>query len=337
MNLLTIIDQEPAWRLSLTLLHFLWQGLVTVIVIAFLLRLLREAPSRLRYLVLIAGMPAMVLCVLTTFLLVDSSSLEDGQVSSQRSVGPMANVSSGDSRAVDFRVQTPLLPAGTGSSDSNENSEASEQQNASDQDAIGPAPASDARTPGKNTGQASAIENAMRPWAPVFVCCYLAGVIVLLARVAIGFRGSSRIGKTSRAVTESRLLVSVSELAMQMKIAIVPPVRWCADVAVPVVIGVTRPVILLPVAAATGMSEEQLCAVIAHELAHVRRFDLLLNLMQRVVESLLFFHPAVWWLSRRISMEREYACDELVLSAGYQRARYADALLSSERIVSFGP
>ncbi|MCA9065575.1 MAG: M48 family metalloprotease, partial [Planctomycetaceae bacterium] len=106
------------------------------------------------------------------------------------------------------------------------------------------------------------------------------------------------------------------------------------EVSVPVVIGIVRPVILIPAGAATGLSEDQLLAVIAHELAHIRRYDLLVNLLQRVIEALLFFHPVVWWLSHRISQEREHACDDLVLAAGYPRARYADALLRMAELAS---
>lgn len=106
-----------------------------------------------------------------------------------------------------------------------------------------------------------------------------------------------------------------------------PVLRWSARVSTPVVLGILRPLILLPSGAATGLSLEQLEAIVAHELAHIRRHDLLANLLQRVIESLLFFHPAVWWVSRQVSRAREQACDEAVLAAGFARARYADALV----------
>ena len=68
-------------------------------------------------------------------------------------------------------------------------------------------------------------------------------------------------------------------------------------------------------------------AILTHELAHLRRYDHLVNLLQRVVEALLFFHPAVWYVSRRISIERENCCDDLVLAAGAERLGYADSLV----------
>ncbi len=73
--------------------------------------------------------------------------------------------------------------------------------------------------------------------------------------------------------------------------------------------------VLLPAALLTGMPAELLEAVIAHELAHIRRLDLWVNLGQRVVETLLFYHPAVWWLSARVRREREVCCDEAAAGA----------------------
>src|SRR4029453_8886762 len=97
-------------------------------------------------------------------------------------------------------------------------------------------------------------------------------------------------------------------------------------------------VILLPLACALQLSPAQLEAILAHELAHVRRHDYLLNLIQTAIETLLFFHPAVWWMSRRIRTEREHAADDLALRAtGNNRARYADALAALEELRTAPP
>jgi beta-lactamase regulating signal transducer with metallopeptidase domain len=91
-------------------------------------------------------------------------------------------------------------------------------------------------------------------------------------------------------------------------------------------IGWLRPIVLLPVQALTGLSEEQLRAVIAHELAHVRRLDAFVNLFQIRGRSAAFYHPAMWWLNRRIRGERELACDEVAVSMTGDRLDYARAL-----------
>ena len=96
----------------------------------------------------------------------------------------------------------------------------------------------------------------------------------------------------------------------------------------PVVVGWIKPLILLPVGVISGLSEAQLQAVIAHELAHVRRHDYLVNILQTVIEAAFFYHPAVWWLSGRIRAERELCCDDIAIGALESRSNYGRALLA---------
>ena len=96
--------------------------------------------------------------------------------------------------------------------------------------------------------------------------------------------------------------------------------------------GLARPVILLPTIALTGLTSEQWQAILAHELAHVRRSDYLINSLQTVVETLLFYHPAVWWVSGRIRLEREHCCDELAVAACGDAAVYMRALAEMEHL-----
>jgi protein involved in polysaccharide export with SLBB domain/beta-lactamase regulating signal transducer with metallopeptidase domain len=111
-----------------------------------------------------------------------------------------------------------------------------------------------------------------------------------------------------------------------------------AWVQVPSVIGALRPVVLLPASALSGLSPQQLEAILAHELAHVRRHDYLVNLLQAAAETLLFYHPAVWWVSCRVREERELCCDDVAAEACGDRVLYARALadLESRRDVPGG-
>jgi hypothetical protein len=117
------------------------------------------------------------------------------------------------------------------------------------------------------------------------------------------------------------------------------PVRLCVSalVEVPTVIGWLRPVILLPAGALVGLSASQLELVLAHELAHVRRSDYLVNLLQTAVETLLFYHPAVWWVSHRVRVEREHCCDDLAVAACGSALRYARALTQLEDVRASAP
>ncbi len=111
-----------------------------------------------------------------------------------------------------------------------------------------------------------------------------------------------------------------------MKLKAVPIVFTCARVSSPVVVGILRPLILLPPSLLCGLDATQLAAILSHEMAHIRRHDPLFNLVQRVIESLLFFHPIVWWLSRRVTIERENCCDDMA-AAHVGRLTYAEALV----------
>src|ERR1700728_45832 len=104
----------------------------------------------------------------------------------------------------------------------------------------------------------------------------------------------------------------------------------CLWLQAPAVIGWFRPIVLLPVTALTGLSEEQLQSVIAHELAHIQRLDPFVNLFQISVEALLFYHPAVWWLNKRIRAEREHCCDDVAVSLCGNPVEYARALTLME-------
>jgi beta-lactamase regulating signal transducer with metallopeptidase domain len=100
----------------------------------------------------------------------------------------------------------------------------------------------------------------------------------------------------------------------------------CDQLAAPVLIGILRPVILLPPAALNGWTIEQLEMVLWHELAHLRRWDNLINLIQRIVESLLCFHPAVWWISAWARLEREYCCDLIVVQRPGRPRAYVETV-----------
>lgn len=105
-------------------------------------------------------------------------------------------------------------------------------------------------------------------------------------------------------------------------------VAVCDHLATPLMVGIVRPPILLAPAALTGWSADQLEMVLLHELAHVRRWDNLVNLLQRVVESLLFFHPAVWIVSRWVRRDREDCCDAVVVARTAKPQAYAELLVA---------
>lgn len=107
-----------------------------------------------------------------------------------------------------------------------------------------------------------------------------------------------------------------------------PRLGLSAEIDAPCALGFWRPLVLLPVCALTALTPDQLQAILAHELAHIRRYDYLVNLLQRAVEVVFFYHPAVWWLSHQVALEREHCCDDAAIALCGDRAVYAHALLA---------
>jgi len=155
---------------------------------------------------------------------------------------------------------------------------------------------------------------------------WFAGVALFSLRATGGILLIERLKRRGVRPVSSELLKMCQML--QRRLGIDRAVHYCETrlVAAPAVIGLFRPVVLLPVKALTGLSEAQLEAIIAHELAHIRRLDSLMNLFQVGAETLLFYHPAVWWVSRRIRAERENCCDDEAIRACGDAVGYARAL-----------
>jgi TonB family protein len=162
------------------------------------------------------------------------------------------------------------------------------------------------------------------------------GVIVFSMRLAWG---SKQVAVLRRSGEPADGPVLAMAAALAKRIGLTRPVRLLISSLAegPSVVGWIRPVILLPAATLIGLTPEQLEAVLAHEFAHIRRYDYLVNILQMVVESLLFYHPAVWWTSSRIRHERELCCDDLAVSLCGNPLCYARALTKLERLRTLAP
>ena len=154
---------------------------------------------------------------------------------------------------------------------------------------------------------------------------------LLAARMALGMlwiaRSASRMGAT-HASWQARL----SRMAQDAGVTRPVRLRILDDIASPLTAGIWRPMVLVPAALITGMPPQLLEALLAHELAHIRRHDYLLNLLQNVIEALLFFHPAVWWISRGVRHEREHIADDFAARQLGEPRRLALALSELERL-----
>ena len=170
------------------------------------------------------------------------------------------------------------------------------------------------------------IRTTLDAWLPYLVWAWLAGVTFLLARFAGGSWRVHRLRAASRAEPTSPWQAAGEQIAKRLRLVIPFRVVESALVDTPSVIGFMRPLVLLPIAVLSSLSPGQVEAVLAHELAHIRRRDYAVNLLQTVAETLLFFHPAIWWVSSRIREAREYCCDDVAVEVCGAPAAYAAAL-----------
>jgi TonB family protein len=162
------------------------------------------------------------------------------------------------------------------------------------------------------------------------------GVVLFSVRLAWGSRQVAVLRKSGEPAEGPVVAVAASLAA---RLGLTRPVRLLITSLAegPSVVGWIRPVILLPAATLLGLTPEQLEAVLAHEFAHIRRYDYLVNVLQMVVETLLFYHPAVWWTSARIRHERELCCDDLAVSLCGDPVCYARALTKLEKLRTLAP
>jgi len=179
-------------------------------------------------------------------------------------------------------------------------------------------------------GLSPAIEQRVELWLPWAVVAWLSGVLVISGRLVIAYLRVRRLCFEGVRPLRPELQSVVDRLADSLELRCVVRVLESARVAVPLVVGWMRPVILLPPSVLMGLSPLQLELIISHELAHVKRLDYLFNLLQIVVETLLFYHPFVRAISIRVRRERENCCDDVVVARTGDSVSYARALTEVE-------
>jgi hypothetical protein len=163
------------------------------------------------------------------------------------------------------------------------------------------------------------------------------GVLIISARSLGGWISIQRMRRRATPIESRGCRSCLARLTERLAIRRSVALLESEQVHVPSVMGWLRPAILLPFSAMTGMSIQHVEAILAHELAHVRRNDYLVNLIQTAVETLLFYHPAIWWISRQVRNERENCCDDLAVRAIGDVRVYSAALAAMEEIRMIEP
>jgi beta-lactamase regulating signal transducer with metallopeptidase domain len=306
-----------AEAVGMGLLNFTWMGFLLGAVLGLILSTFRRRSPRLRYGVALTGFLLLSLTPLATI------------GNALNAVLPMASLAPGSAATTDamaLPVQRPIGALVSG-----------EISDGISDTSVEISPAAPAGAFGF-VHMLGNTQSAMRVWldqtgrvlhaaAPWLTLGWAAGVLLFGLRLLGGAWFTRSLRWRGTASLEARWQARLEQLCAGAGIKRAVCVLQSTATAVPLVVGWLRPVILMPAAVFTGLTPHQVELLLAHELAHIRRLDPLVNLLQAMVETLLFFHPVVWWLSRRIREERELCCDDFALSLCGGRVAYAQALL----------
>jgi beta-lactamase regulating signal transducer with metallopeptidase domain len=300
-----------AERIGWTLVHSLWQFVLIALVAFALHRALQRLPATVRYWALLAAMVVMVAVPVATWLSLwsvetpaaaarlDAAEPRGKAPGMHHPDAPVAMEGMPATSPVSVR-QSPLLAAEPGAIDL--------------------------------VSFRSKARQLIEPRLLVLVLIWLVGVLLAALRPLLSWYTMCRLRTVGVCPADPVIREMRDRVARRLRLARAVEVLQSTWVQTPMVVGCFRPVVLLPLSVVTGLPAVQLELILAHELAHVRRHDCLINLLQTLVETVFFYHPAVWWLSRQIRNEREHCCDDVAMGLLGCRADYGRALLAIEEL-----
>ncbi|MCI0681104.1 MAG: DUF1559 domain-containing protein [Gemmataceae bacterium] len=308
-------------RLGWVLVHSLWQFALAALLAGMVARALRRRSAPLRYGVLVSALGLVAAAPVITWSLqpgdgarrAASASVEEPDLASRP--GPALVPAEGNAVVPDDAGRTNPGPAlGAGSAKLGE-------------------PGSPLQPEAERAAAWSdQVRMALKPWLAWIVAFWIVGVLVCSLRPLLGWHTLRRLRRVGVSPAPDDVLAALRRVSERLGLRRAVRIMQSSLAHVPVLVGYLRPVILLPLSLATCMPPAQLEAVLAHELAHVRRHDFVINLLQTLVETIFFYHPAVWWLSRRIRVEREHCCDDFVVRLFDNRVEYGRALVAVEQL-----
>jgi prepilin-type processing-associated H-X9-DG protein len=296
------ISYEVVQKIGWVLLHFIWQAAVIAMVMAVILRIMRRFSANLRYIVACLTLLIIVVLPFITMQFIKVSTPPAAAKIIPDTIEPVIT-----NNEVSF--ETPAAePAKVVY--------------------VQPEPVISEH----RINWQERVVTFLEPKLPHIVTIWLFGVLALSIWHLGGYAQLQKLRSKMVKQVDSSLNNKIKILAQKLGVKQAVQLLESALVQIPTVVGWLKPVILLPASAMTGLTAEQLEAILAHELAHIKRYDYLVNILQIIVEILGFYHPAVWWISHKIRCERENCCDDLAVAVCGDRINYAKALTSLEEI-----
>ena len=167
---------------------------------------------------------------------------------------------------------------------------------------------------------------------PLIVGIWLLGFTFFLLRLMGGLLYIQHLRRSSATIIDAKWVALLEQLTQRLSTHKVVELAESTMIQVPMVIGHLKPIILFPIGMINHLSTEEVEAILAHELAHIYRNDYLINIIQSVIETLFYYHPAIWWLSWIIQTEREHCCDDIAVKVSGNSLQYAKALVRLQEL-----
>lgn len=340
-TLLPIIPEPTLQALGWTLVHFLWQGIVVFLLLESSMQFVRSRSAQVRYVTSCCALLLMLLLPLVTLRAeLRSAQTRDGERAVAAPLDRLHPVTLAAHEAIRGRSATGHdTPQGAGRERGRCVDRTSHGREPGRSVAAGASSQPNLEASRQHGGDGvawtaglAAIVERVEALLPLLVALWFAGVLFLMTRLIAGWTQAQRLRLHGLRAAPRALELAVELLGHRLGLRRVVRVCESALAEVPTVVGWLKPIVLIPTSALGGLTPQQLEAILAHELAHVRRHDYVVNLLQTVVETLLFYHPAVWWISKRVREEREHCCDDLAVQACGDRFGYVRALTALEEL-----
>lgn len=290
METLNLISHETVYIIGWTIIHSLWQGLLISLVLALVLMFVKKNNPRIRTLFAFSALIILFAFSIRTYIVLENGNNEKTNV-----------------EKISERLNT--------SSKLTNNSNISESQVIA------------AKQSSKYSNYISSFNKFLSENIQTVVLFWFIGVLVLSIRLLGGVFYTQRLKSREVIPVNKYWENSLKQLIDKLEISKNVTLVQSKLITVPVTIGNFKPIILLPLGLISGIPQNQLEIILAHELAHIKQADYLINILQSIIEVFFFFNPAVWWISKTIRKEREYSCDDLAIEACGNSITLAKALL----------
>ncbi len=324
--MLETIQTTSTW-ITWTILHFIWMGFAVWVLAQGYRLLFPSTRAKRLYRANLVGLLALIACLPVAAIFGAWSWEADIREQHQSANHPIAAAVNTDQVSQNKKPNLSAMDSDSNVAASNTNATNKTNNDdtfMADSPALTGSLVSSPEAP-QSSSQFGSLSESVSKLSPLIAICYLIGMTLMMCRLMAMVVGCRRIKNKAITNQDADFFNRLTRIANQLGVR-APAFRLTTRVSSPMVVGLLKPILLVPATLISGMTTAELDAVLIHELAHLKRYDHFVVIFQRVAEAIFFFHPVVWFFSRGISQTRELCCDDVVLEQGIQPLDYAKGL-----------